>query len=266
MHFLDVKTDFAFKKVFGSEQSKNVLISFLNAIIDFGEKTVTDLTIVDPYQIPLLKGMKDSYVDLKAVLSDQTKVIVEMQVLNAAKLYSTQLKKAGQYKTLEPIIALTITDFEMFPEFAKKISYWDLREREVLLEGPAGTGKSRCMGEYLHWIASNYPGVRLLVVRKTRASLTQSWMVTFESKVVEPDHPILKGPARAHRASYVYPNGSEIVLGGMDRAERLYSTEYDVIYVNGDNNLENLRREDQTWKVRLIEEDFQRLMFDVQDV
>jgi adenine-specific DNA-methyltransferase len=42
--------------------------------------------------------------------------------------------------------------------------------------------------------------------------------------------------------------------------------EFDVIYVNGDNHLENLRRPDQTWKVRLIEEDFQRLMFDVQDV
>ena len=37
--------------------------------------------------------------------------------------------------------------------------------------------------------------------------------------------------------------------------------EYDLIYVNGDNNLENLRRDDQTWKVRLIEEEFGRLMF-----
>lgn len=42
--------------------------------------------------------------------------------------------------------------------------------------------------------------------------------------------------------------------------------EYNLIYVNGDNNLENLRRGDQTWKVRLIEEEFGRLMFDVQDV
>ena len=38
--------------------------------------------------------------------------------------------------------------------------------------------------------------------------------------------------------------------------------EFDLIYVNGDNNLENLRRPDETWKVRLIEEDFLRLMFD----
>jgi len=37
--------------------------------------------------------------------------------------------------------------------------------------------------------------------------------------------------------------------------------EFDVIYVNGDNNLENLRREDETWKVRLIEQEFKRLMF-----
>jgi adenine-specific DNA-methyltransferase len=42
--------------------------------------------------------------------------------------------------------------------------------------------------------------------------------------------------------------------------------EFDIIYVNGDNNLENLRREDQTWKVRLIEEEFMHLMFDVEDV
>ena len=42
--------------------------------------------------------------------------------------------------------------------------------------------------------------------------------------------------------------------------------EFDLIYVNGDNNLENLRREDETWKVRLIEEDFKRLMFDVKDI
>jgi hypothetical protein len=42
--------------------------------------------------------------------------------------------------------------------------------------------------------------------------------------------------------------------------------EFDVIYVNGDNNLENLRRPDENWKVRLIEDEFKRLMFDVQDV
>lgn len=48
-----------------------------------------------------------------------------------------------------------------------------------------------------------------------------------------------------------------------------YSTqdmEFDTIYVNGDNNLENLRKSDETWKVRLIEAEFQKRMFDVRDV
>ncbi|MCI5220024.1 MAG: Rpn family recombination-promoting nuclease/putative transposase [Candidatus Electrothrix sp. LOE2] len=145
MDFLDVKTDFAFKRVFGSEQSKAILIDFLNAVIDFGDAGIIDLTIVDPYQVPLLKGMKDSYVDVKAVLSDYRKVIIEMQVLNvegfekrvlynAAKLYSTRLKKSEKYATLKPVIALTITDFEMFPEFDRVISYWNLREKDSFVQ------------------------------------------------------------------------------------------------------------------------------------
>ena len=145
MQFLDVKTDFAFKKVFGSDQSKDILIDFLNALIDFEDETITDVTIVDPYQIPLLKGMKDSYVDVKAILSNQKTVIIEMQVLNvegfekrvlynAAKTYSTQLRKAESYESLEPIIALTITDFVMFEELSSIISYWNLREKEQFIK------------------------------------------------------------------------------------------------------------------------------------
>ena len=41
-------------------------------------------------------------------------------------------------------------------------------------------------------------------------------------------------------------------------------SEFDIIYVNGGNNLENLKAPDDTWKVRLIEEDFHRLMFDTE--
>ncbi|MFH0774609.1 MAG: Rpn family recombination-promoting nuclease/putative transposase, partial [bacterium] len=133
MQFLDVKTDFAFKKVFGSNKSKDILISFLNSVIDFGQgEKIVDLTIVDPYQIPLIKGMKDTYVDVKARLSNNKNVIIEMQVLNvegfekrilynAAKAYSSQLMEAEAFSTLEPIIALTITDFIMFEDVDKTI-------------------------------------------------------------------------------------------------------------------------------------------------
>lgn len=51
--------------------------------------------------------------------------------------------------------------------------------------------------------------------------------------------------------------------------KKKYSTrdfEFDRIYVNGDNNLQNLRMEDERWKVVLIEEEFKKLMFDVQDI
>jgi adenine-specific DNA-methyltransferase len=42
-------------------------------------------------------------------------------------------------------------------------------------------------------------------------------------------------------------------------------SEFDLIYVNGGNNLENLKAPDDTWKVRVIEEDFHRLMFEIGD-
>ncbi len=146
MKFLDIKTDFAFKKVFGSAESKDLLISFLNSVIEFdNQQTITDLTIVDPYSIPLLKGMKDTFVDVKAELSDNTRVIIEMQVLNheglekrilynAAKNYSIQLKKGDAYHLLNPVIALTITDFTLFKNTNELINRFKLLEKKRFIE------------------------------------------------------------------------------------------------------------------------------------
>jgi len=145
MNFLDVKTDYAFKKVFGSENSKEILISFLNAIIYENSKNkIKDLTIVDPYNIPMIKGVKDTFVDVKAVLSDNTKVIIEMQVLNhtgfekrvlynAAKNYSIQLDKSEAYHLLNPVIALSIVDFEMFKDNKNIINSFKLIEKEQFI-------------------------------------------------------------------------------------------------------------------------------------
>jgi adenine-specific DNA-methyltransferase len=44
------------------------------------------------------------------------------------------------------------------------------------------------------------------------------------------------------------------------------SYDYDTIYVNGSNNLPNLKLENETWRVRLIEEDFHRLMWDIEEI
>lgn len=102
---------------------------------------------------------------------------------------------------------------------------------EVLIEGPAGTGKSRAVLEKLHLCANKYAGMRGLIVRKTRASCTQSILSLFEQHVVEEHSPILKGAARETRTHYVYPNGSELVVCGMDNPDRIMSAEYDIAAV-----------------------------------
>jgi len=141
MRFISPKTDFAFKKIFGSPDSKDILISFLNALIYHGESIIEDLEILDPYQIPQLKGLKDTYLDVKAKLKDGSLVIIEMQVLNvesfgkrvlynASKAYALQLDSGGGYWALKPVIALTITDFIMFPETEKFISHFVFKEME----------------------------------------------------------------------------------------------------------------------------------------
>ena len=142
--FINPKTDFAFKKIFGSQQNTDILISFLNAILHQGEQTIVDLEIIDPYQSSRIKGLKDSFLDVRAKLSNQTTVIIEMQVLNvvgfekrvlynAAKFYATQLNVGNSYTLLNPVIALTIVDFEMFPTSSKVISTFTMRERDGMM-------------------------------------------------------------------------------------------------------------------------------------
>ena len=142
MQFLDVKIDYAFKKVFGSEESKDILISFLNSIVEFENNLkIKDLDILDPYNMPMLRGVKATYVDIKAKLDDDSIVIIEMQVVNqsdfqkrvlynAAKNYSLQLKKGESYHLLNPVIALSILDFEMFKDSDKMITNFKLLEKE----------------------------------------------------------------------------------------------------------------------------------------
>jgi len=115
--------------------------------------------------------------------------------------------------------------------------YYDLHvpgEEHYLADGiySHNTGKSRGAGEYLWWIATNFPKSRILVARKTRVSLSESWLVTWEDKVVPPNHPMLKGATRAHRDHYSWGNGSILVPAGLDSPRKLFSSEWDLIYVN----------------------------------
>jgi PBSX family phage terminase large subunit len=108
-------------------------------------------------------------------------------------------------------------------------------ETEIVLTGPAGTGKSIGILHKLHTLAEQYPNARILMLRKSRASLTESGMATFEEKILPENHPARLGARgqrieRKNRSAYQYPNNSRIVVGGMDEPTRLFSTEYDIIY------------------------------------
>lgn len=106
---------------------------------------------------------------------------------------------------------------------------WACRAPEVLVDGPAGTGKTRGVLEKGVLATLKYPGARVLLTRKTRASLTESVLVTLEDKVLGRESPVVEGAHRRFRHSYDLPNGSQIIVGGMDNSDRIMSTEYDLI-------------------------------------
>ncbi|MCC3469824.1 MAG: Rpn family recombination-promoting nuclease/putative transposase [Microcoleus sp. PH2017_06_SFM_O_A] len=147
MRFINPKIDFAFKRIFGSNQNTDILISFLNALLYDGEAIVESLEIIDPSLVPPIVGLKNSYLDVKARLNDGTFVIIEMQVLNvqafskrvlynAAKTYALQLTMGELYRQLRPVIALTITDFKMFDDSQDVISHFIFKERTRLSDYP----------------------------------------------------------------------------------------------------------------------------------
>jgi phage terminase large subunit len=109
------------------------------------------------------------------------------------------------------------------------------RDDEVLISGPAGTGKSRACLEKLHAMALQNPGMRALMVRKTAVSLADAALQTFR-KFVIPEALTAGlvewyGGSRQEPAQYRYSNGSAVMVGGMDNPIKVMSTEYDAIYV-----------------------------------
>ena len=139
MKFISPKTDFAFKKIFGSIHSQNILISFLNAIVYNNQNIIQSLEIINPYNPGVTNTLKDTYLDVKAFLDNGSTVIIEMQVLNVegfekrviynlAKAYGNQLDVGQGYMMLTPFVALTIADFVLFEKTEKMITKFRLKE------------------------------------------------------------------------------------------------------------------------------------------
>lgn len=176
MKFISPKIDYAFKKIFGSQQSTQILISFLNAIVYGGKKTIQSLTIVNPYNPGQLISLKDTYLDVKAVLADGSIVIIEMQVAtmtafnkrvgyNLAKAYANQLKTGEDYPLLKPAIAVTITDFLLFKKSENVINKFVFKEEKKNFE---------CLDKELRLIFVELPKFKKTLSELN--SLTDKWI------------------------------------------------------------------------------------------
>lgn len=106
------------------------------------------------------------------------------------------------------------------------------RDLEVLMDGPAGTGKSRTWLFKCFMACEKYPGARIAFVRNTKASMAESTLELWENHVLPHGHPAKTKVTRRNRQSYMFPNGSEIAVFGLDDPEKTKSMQYDIIYVN----------------------------------
>ena len=119
---------------------------------------------------------------------------------------------------------------------------WRCRNHEVILSGPYQTGKTYGVLSKLHALLCKYPNCHALMVRKTRKSVLASAVITYERKVLPypPDHRLC--PIRSYGGEtpefYTYPNGSRLIVGGLDDAQKYLSAEYDFIYVNQAEEIE----------------------------
>ena len=126
MKFVDPKNDLAFKKIFGNENKKEILISFLNSVLDFkDEKTIVEVTLDNPYQLPDIKELKETILDIKARNKNGDKFIVEMQkkdlsdfdkrsLYYTSKAYVSQIQKGEELKNLKKVYYIAILNFNMF--------------------------------------------------------------------------------------------------------------------------------------------------------
>jgi len=126
MKFADPKNDLAFKKIFGDINHKNILISFLNSVLDFTQgHAIVDISLANPYQIPKIPDLKETILDIKAKNKNGDSFIIEMQkkdlgdftkrsLYYTSKAYIEQLPKGTDYTVLKKVYFIGILNFSIF--------------------------------------------------------------------------------------------------------------------------------------------------------
>ncbi len=141
--FLDPKLDLTFKKIFGTEKNKNILIHFLNDILGCTEvNTIQEVEFLSTIMDPEIASDKQSVVDVLCRDSSGNRYIIEMQLtrdkgfekraqLYAAKAYSRQADKSGKYVDLKKIFFIAISNCTLFPDKLDYISSHTIRDEKT---------------------------------------------------------------------------------------------------------------------------------------
>ena len=140
MDKISPRVDIAFKKIFGVEENKDLLISLINSIVG-EEDQVTDVTLLNPYNAKNFKKDKISILDVKAKGVCGKRFNIEIQISDEAdydkralyywaKLYTEQLKAAEDYANLSKAIGIHILNFTSIPSVKKYHNVFHVREKE----------------------------------------------------------------------------------------------------------------------------------------
>jgi len=124
--FLSPQNDAAFKKIFGTEKNKKILIHFLNDVLGFKEgEHIRDVFFLNPTLDRTIAAQKTSLVDVLCKDEKGNKYIVEMQIIKqkgfekraqfyASRVYGSQMNEGDEYDNLKDVIFLAITNAPIF--------------------------------------------------------------------------------------------------------------------------------------------------------
>ncbi|HDR7959300.1 Rpn family recombination-promoting nuclease/putative transposase [Bacillus wiedmannii] len=144
---VNLRIDFAFKQLFGTNGSEDILIAFLNAMLQESlDSPITSLQLEDPHLHREYEEDKLSILDISATLNTGTKVNVEIQLNNNhdmmkrslyywGKLYTSQLQKGMPYSALRKTITINLLNFIMFldhKEFHTTGTLWNTQQQKLL--------------------------------------------------------------------------------------------------------------------------------------
>ncbi|MDR2978780.1 MAG: Rpn family recombination-promoting nuclease/putative transposase [Rickettsiales bacterium] len=132
--------DLPFKKIFGAEKNKNILIHFLNDILGCTEvNVIQEIEFISTIMSPEIASERQSIVDVLCQDSVGNRFVVEMQLTRdkgfekraqyyAAKAYSRQ---SGKYANLQKIFFIAISNYILFPGKPNYISSHTIRDDET---------------------------------------------------------------------------------------------------------------------------------------